>query len=84
MIRISDIMTYEEFLERYLVNLEEFEFYYKDKIINICYGAKGLFSYNVVENGVLVFEKEFNSPKELLDNMEIDNIKFPELWNVLE
>lgn len=42
-IKISDIMTYEEFIERYLVNKEEFQFYYKNKIVNICYGAKGTF-----------------------------------------
>lgn len=83
-IKISDIMTYEEFLERYLVNNEEFQFYYKNKIVNICYGAKGTFTYNIVENNVVIFYKEFNSPKELLDKMEIDNIKFPELWDVLE
>ena len=83
-IKISDVMTYEEFLERYLTNKEEFVFYYNDKIINICYGMRGTFSYNIVKNDVLIFEKNFNSPKELLDNMEIDNIKFPELWNVLE
>ena len=83
-IKLSDVMTYEEFLERYLVNKEEFIFYYNDKIINICYGTKGTFSYNIIENDVLIFEKEFTTPKELLDNMEIDNIKFPELWNVLE
>lgn len=39
-IKISDVMTYEEFLERYLVNKEEFQFYYKNKIVNICYGSK--------------------------------------------
>ena len=83
-IKISDIMTYEEFLESYLINKEEFQFYYKNKIVNICYGAKGMYAYNIVENNVVILYKEFNSPKELLDNMEIDNIKFPELWNVLE
>ena len=77
-------MKLEEFLERYLVNKEEFLFYYKDKIVNICYGAKGTFSYNIIENDVVIFNKEFNTPKELLGNMEVDNIKFPELWNVLE
>lgn len=83
-IKISDVMTYEEFLERYLVNKEEFQFYYKNKIINICYGSKGTFSYNVVEGNIVILNKEFNSPKELLDNMEIDNKRFPELWYVLE
>ena len=38
----------------------------------------------MLNNNVVILYKEFNSPKELLDNMEIDNIKFPELWNVLE
>ncbi len=81
---MSDVMIYEEFLERYLVNKEEFQFYYENKIVNICYGAKGTFSYNIIENDAMIFNKEFNSPKELLENMEIDHIKFPELWNVLE
>jgi len=83
-IKISDVMTYEEFLERYLVNKEEFQFYYKNKIVNICYGPKGTFSYNVVESNVVILSKEFNTPKELLDNIEIENIRFPELWNILE
>ena len=83
-IKISDIMTYKEFLERYLDNKEEFQFYYKNKTVNICYGSNGTFAYNVVENNVVILYKEFNTQKELLDNMEIDNIRFPELWNVLE
>ena len=29
--KISNIMTYEKFLESYLVNKEEFQFYYKNK-----------------------------------------------------
>ncbi len=83
-VKISDIMTYEEFLERYLVNKEEFQFYYKNKIVNICYGPKGTFSYNVVESNAVILHKEFNTQKELLDNMEIDNMKFPQLWGILE
>lgn len=83
-IKISDVMNYEEFLERYLVNKEEFQFNYKNKIVNICYGSKGTFSYNVVEGNIVILSKEFNTPKELLDNMEIDNKRFPELWYVLE
>lgn len=67
-----------------MVNKEEFQFYYKNKIVNICYEPKGTFSYNIVENNVVILHKEFKSPKELLDNMKIDNIKFPELLNVLE
>ena len=53
-------MTYEEFLESYLINKEEFQFYYKNKIVNICYGAKGTFAYNIVENNVVILYKEFN------------------------
>jgi len=77
-------MTYEEFLERYLINKEEFQFYYKNKIVNICYGEKGTFTYNIVENNLVIFKEEYNTPKELLESMEIDNVKFPELWNILE
>ena len=54
MIKMSDVMTYEEFLERYLVNKEEFQFYFKNQIVNICYGRKGTFSYNIVDNNDLV------------------------------
>ena len=83
-VKISDVMTYEEFLERYLINKEEFIFYYNDIIINICYGSEGTFSYNIVKNDIRILERKFNTPQELLDNIEIDNIKFPELWHVLE
>ena len=82
--KISDIMTYEEFLERYLVNKEEFQFYYKNKVVNICYGRNGTFSFNIVENKTVILSKEYGTPSELLENIEIDNIKFPELWNALE
>lgn len=82
--KLSDVMTYEEFLERYLINHEEFIFYYRNKVINICYGKTGTFSYNIIENNTMIFNKEFNSPEDLLKNMEIDNIKFPELWKILE
>ncbi len=83
-IKISDVMTYNEFLERYLVNHDEFLFYYKNKTINLCYGEAGKFTYNIVENNVLIEEKEYNSPNELLKDMEIDHIKFPDLWYILE
>lgn len=41
------------------------------------------FEYNIVENNVLIEEKEYNSPNELLENLEIDHIKFPDLWEIL-
>lgn len=62
--KLSDVMTYDEFIERYLVNKEEFQFYYKNKIVNICYGPKETFLYNVVENNVVILCKKFNTPKE--------------------
>ena len=77
-------MNYEEFLERYLINREEFVFYYKDMEINICYGNNETFSYNICKNKKFIVKKEFISPRELVDNIEIDNIKFPELWDVLQ
>ena len=50
-------MTYEEFLESYLINKEEFQFYYKNKIVNICYGSKGTFAYNI--NGGKIWNKMY-------------------------
>lgn len=82
--KISDFISYKQFLEKYLVNHEEFQFYYKDRIINICYGKNGTFSYNIVRNYKVVFSIEFSTPQEVLENIEIDNIKFPELWELLE
>ncbi|MBQ8404114.1 MAG: hypothetical protein IJX55_06795 [Clostridia bacterium] len=82
--KISDIMNYSEFLERYLVNQEEFIFYYKDIEINICYGINGTFSYNITKNRVLILKEDFNSPNELLEKIKIDGIEFPKLWNYLE
>lgn len=82
-VKMSDIMTYDEFLERYLVNHEEFVFYYKNKIINLCWGRDGKFEYNIIENNFLIEEKEYNSPNELLENLEVDHIKFPDLWKIL-
>ena len=32
----------------------------------------------------MLFKKEYPTPQDLLDDMEIDNLKFPNLWNVLE
>lgn len=83
-VKISEVMSYEEFLERYLVNCEEFIFYYKDKEINLCYGPQGTFSYNVVKDNVLIYEENFSTRDELLNKMHIDNIRFPELWHYLE
>ena len=83
-VKISDIMNYDEFLERYLVNHEEFIFYYKDTEINICYGTNGTFSYNITKNRVLILKEDFSSPNELLEKIKIDGIEFPKLWNYLE
>ena len=45
-IKISDIMTYEEFLESYLINKEEFQFYYKNKIVNLINEKYSIYSDN--------------------------------------
>lgn len=82
--KISDDMSYREFLDRYLINHEEFVFYYKEMEINFCYGANGSFLYNIVKNGVKILEKEFKTPYELLQKIEIDGAHFPELWDVIE
>ena len=83
-VKIQDVMSYEEFLEAYLINHEEFLFFYKNLEINLCYGSNGTFSYNICKNEKLIFEAEFNTPYELLENIQIDGYKFPELWDGLE
>lgn len=83
-VKIQDVMSYEEFLERYLVNHEEFIFYYKDYEINLCYGSNATFSYNISKDKKLIFEKEFITPDECLRNIRIDGVTFPRLWEIIE
>lgn len=79
-------VSWEEFLDRYINNHEEFIFKYKEYTINICWGWDGewKFSYNVFMGKTKVIEEKFDSPQELLINARIKGKTieqiYPELY----
>ena len=91
-------MNWNEFIERYVINHEEFRFKYKNYIIDLLYSSDGTkYAYYISEfiehetifskiknrNKYLKFD-EFDSPQELLEKFSINNISFKEIWNELE
>ncbi len=91
-------MDWDEFVERYLINHEEFSFKYKNYIIDLLYSRDGTkFAYYISEyienesifsiiknrNKYLKYD-EFDSPEELLEKFSLDQKKFKEIWNELE
>ena len=91
-------MNWDEFIERYLMNHEEFKFKYKNYIVELLYSSDGInYAYYISEyienetifskfknrNKYLKFD-EFNSPEELLEKFSFDKKSFKEIWNELE
>ena len=91
-------MDWNEFIERYLIDHEEFGFKYKKYIIELLYSSNGTkYAYYISEyiekesifskiknrNKYLKFE-EFDSPQELLEKFRIDGNSLKEIWNELE
>lgn len=91
-------MEWNEFIERYLINHEEFKFKYKKYIIDLLYSSDGkkiayyisdyiekdsIFDYIKNRNKYLYYY-EFDSPQELINNFIIDGKSFKEIWNELE
>ena len=91
-------MNWNEFIERYLINHEEFRFKYKNYIIDLLYSSGGTkYAYYISEyienetifskiknrNKYLKFD-EFDSPQELLEKFSINNKSFKDIWNELE
>lgn len=77
---LHEEVSWEEFLERYLIHHEEFVFYYNNKEVNICWGENGLFSYNVTSGNKKLLEESFVTPQELLRNARFDGKLLEEIW----
>lgn len=82
--KYSEIFPYSEFLERYLIQYEEFLFFYKGKEINISYGPGdlALLAYGTKKSGYLC--KDYNSPQQFLQDPIFDGKKLEEIWDELE
>lgn len=91
-------MSWEEFLERYLKDHEEFTFKYHNYVINLLYAPKGEgFAYYIHEyvakQSFFQFLKNrnkwletntYNSPEELLEHFRIEGKRFEEIWDELD
>ena len=76
-------LPWEEFVDRYINNHEEFRFWYKEYEINLSYGLKGKFAYCIMINKKMIDYNEFNSPDKLLDNMLVDGKRLIQIWKEL-
>lgn len=91
-------MSWEEFIDRYCNNFEEFYLKYKNYSINLLYSRDGekfvyylyffkskksFFKYFFKKNDIIDY-KEYNSPKDLLEDFKIDNKSLKEIWPELE
>lgn len=79
------MMAWEEFLERYVDNHEEFVFKYKNCRIELLYAPKGEgFSYYLIEDKKVVSNNTYQSPTELLNNFKIEGLSLKDVWYDLE
>lgn len=91
-------MSWEEFIDRYCNNFEEFQLKYKIYIIDLLYssdgekfvyyiyffkGKKSFFEYFFEHDDIIEY-KEYNSPKDLIEDFRIDNKSLKEIWSELE
>lgn len=91
-------MSWEEFIDRYCNNFEEFYLKYKNYSIDLLYSRDGekfvyylyffkskksFFEYFFKKNDIIDY-KEYNSPKDLLEDFKIDNKSLKEIWAELE
>ena len=91
-------MDWNEFIERYLINHEEFSLKYKNYVIDLLWSPNGKkYSYYIKEyvphqtlfsmiknrNKYLKYD-EFDSPQELLEKFRIDNKSLEEIWSELD
>ena len=96
--RRDSYMSWNEFIERYFINHEEFRFRYKNYTIHL-FNSRGGTKYayciceHIEDEGVFgkiknkskhLKSDEFDSPQELLEKFSIDNYSFNEIWNELE
>lgn len=81
--KYSEIFPYSEFLERYVVQREEFLFYYKGKEINLSYGPDDLAEL-AYGNRPNYFYKDYNSPQQFLQDPIFDGKTIEEIWDELE
>lgn len=82
--QFQDEFPWVEFIERFLINHEEFRFIYGDKIIDISYVTNTFtaISYGNKEIGFL--KKDYNSPKAFLEDALFDGKCFQEIWSDLK
>lgn len=80
--KIANFFSWDEFYNRYVINHEEFSFWYNNKIIDLI---------NLPNQSILQFgTKEnmntycYSTPKELLDNALFNGKTFKEIWKELE
>lgn len=82
------IFPWKEFIERYLINHEEFVFLYKEKEYHFAFAdsKKGqmIAELNIgnKENGYKCYA--YKSPIELLNSVKIDGRTIQEVWNEFE
>lgn len=74
---------WDEFYERFVLNLEEFMFEYKNKEIHLStagYKEKTVhLAYGTFENGYM--HKTYNSPKEFLIDKVFEGKTLSEIWD---
>ncbi|ERJ11758.1 hypothetical protein [Haloplasma contractile] len=78
-------MEWQEFLDRYVNNHEEFVFKYKDIKIELLYAPKGDgFSVYLVKNKKVIDEKIYSLPQKLLSDFKINGKLIIDIWDDLE
>ena len=77
---------WSEFFERFVINFEEFLFYYKNKKVNISTSGyktgKVYLSYGNEADGFIL--KDYKSPYEFLEDKIFDGKSFVQIWDELE
>lgn len=79
------MMSWEEFIDRYINNFEEFVFKYNDYRIELLYGSQGNgFVYYLVQDKRVVDTKLYDSPNDLLEDFTVSGLKLKDIWEEIE
>lgn len=79
---MQNILKFENFIKDFTNEGDYREFRYGDKIYAFCGNKKHSF-FCIEYLGKIIFHKNYKSPKELLENIRIEDKALQEIWDAL-
>jgi len=81
---LQNRFTWEEFIDRFLKNHEEFRFFYGEKVIDISYVSDTSTALSYGNKKVGFLWKDYNSPWAFLEDPVFDGKCLMDIWDDLQ